>query len=307
MPTFEGDPIFVGGDGRSGTTLLSLILDSHPDLTVGPELHFNGPDNLGPYVLSCLELLKTNDPRASGKGLKENPELKRGVQFAKRCHRFGVSFDELATLVRNEMEVSRSDLSKFEDRCRLINSIGELRRAQTRARRWGIKIMRDIGRVGQYEKLWPKAQFLHIVRDGRDVAASQMTEHGKWGYGDIQAAARGWVELIQKARRNNGSSVIELRYEDIVMDSESTLRTLLDSLGVAWSDQVLRHTEVSHSLFENPYNHPSIKSIVNPINTNAVGRYARDLSQQQIQAFESIAVGTLREFGYRMNDSSTAE
>jgi Sulfotransferase family len=61
---FQSAPIFVGGDGRSGTTLLSLILDSNSELVVGPELHFRGPANLGASCVEACDLLINSDPRA---------------------------------------------------------------------------------------------------------------------------------------------------------------------------------------------------------------------------------------------------
>lgn len=299
---FDGDPIFIGGDGRSGTTLLCLILDSHPDLVVGPELHFGGPKNLGPYVLGCCELLIAKDPRAFGKGLKQHPELKRGVQFVKRCHRFGVEFAELHRLVEQQMDASRSDLVRFEDRCALINAVGEFRRSGSGVDRWGIKIMRDIGKLDAYGKVWPNAQFIHILRDGRDVAASQMLEHGTWGYGDIKVAAKKWADLISKTRKlAKPYRMMEVKYEDLVVDSERTIRRLLDFLGVCWDESVLHHSRIDHSLFANPYHHPSIATVVNPINAFAVGRYRRDLTSDQITSFNRIAGETLAEFGYDLS------
>lgn len=296
---FQGDPIFIGGDGRSGTTLLSVVLDSHPLLVVGPELHFGGPENLGPYVLECCELIVKGDPRVFGAGLKENPRLKLGVQFAKRCHRFGIPFEVVMDLVREQMARTRSDLRRFEDRCVLIDALGEWRRAQTGSSRWGIKIMREIGKIPQYASLWPRAQFVHIIRDGRDVAASQMAEHGTWGYGSIREAAKSWAGMIDAVRKHaRKHPVHELRYEDLVGDPEPTLRRLVEFLGVPWDPALLRHQEVEHSLMENPYHHPSIKSVVKPINTSAVGRYLRDLSAEQIEQFERLAGGHLRDLGY---------
>ena len=300
--TFSGDPIFIGGDGRSGTTLLSVILDSHPSLVVGPELHFGGPENLGRHVLECCELLIAEDPRTFGKGLKEHPEFKRGVQFAKRCHRFGVHFDELHRLIREQMAVTQNNLAKFEDRCALINAIGEFARRETETTRWGMKIMRDVAKLHRYGELWPKAQFVHIIRDGRDVAASQMLEHGTWGYGDIKVAAKKWADLISKARKlAKPNQMMEVKYEDLVLDSERTIRRLLDFLGVCWDDSVLQHSRIDHSLFANPYHHPSIATVVNPINALAVGRYRRDLTAEQITSFNRIAGETLAEFGYDLS------
>ena len=300
--TFKSNPIFIGGDGRSGTTLLSVMLDSHPDLVVGPELHFNGPKNLGPEILECLELLINNDPRAFGKGLKENLQFKLGVQFAKRCHRFGIEFTELHALVRGAMRKTDSELSRFEHRCVLIDAIGERNRKRRKKRGWGIKVMREIRHIRAYADLWPQARFIHLIRDGRDVAASQLKEHGTWGYNQIQDAARGWVDLIKKTRANGGDfRVLETRYEDLVLRTEKTVRKILDFLGLPWSGQVLHHTDVDHSLFYNPYNHPSIDSVTQPVNDSAIGRHRRDLTQTQIASFNKIAGDYLREFEYPLD------
>lgn len=299
---FEGNPIFIGGDGRSGTTLLSLVLNAHPDLAVGPELHFNGPDDLGPCVLECARLLAAGDERAFGKGLKAHPELKKGVQFAKRCHRFGIGFEELADLIDEAQRRTGTRLARFEHRCVLIDLIGQRRCEATGKQSWGIKTMREIAALKKYADLWPKARFIHIIRDGRDVAASQMTEHGTWGYDDVELAARTWSKLIRQVRKESGRApVLEIRYEDLVRTAEATVRRTLEFLDVAWDDAVLRHSEAEQPLLENPYNHPSTAAVSQPINESAIGRYARDLTPDQIDAFNRIAGDELRAFEYAID------
>ena len=299
-------PIFIGGDGRSGTTLLSLVLNAHPLLTVGPELHFNGPENLGSYVHHCAELLDNGDPMVFGKGIKEHPELKKGVQFAKRCHRFGLSFKLLSELISSSMNSTKSNLSSFQHRCHLINAIGEARKADTNGQRWGIKIMREIAALSKYAKIWPNAQFIHIVRDGRDVASSQMKEHGGWGYGDISEAANKWSTLLRKVRKElNRHSVFEIRYEDLVGSPKESTQQLAEFLNVEWDEQMLNHSNLSQPLYTNPYNHPSIKSVSKPINDNAVQRYKKDLTSDQIELFNKIAFDELVHFDYELLDAST--
>lgn len=294
-------PIFIGGDGRSGTTLLSVVLDVHSKLVVGPELHFNGAKNLGPYALECANLLANEDPRAFGKGLKENPDYKLGVQFVKRCHRFGVGFDELAALIERTIKRTGSDLKSFEERCELIHEIGELRRHDTGKERWGIKIMREIKRPDRYLKVWPKAQFIHIIRDGRDVAASQLIEHGKWGYEDIKKAASGWVEIIESFRKyGSPENCLEIRYEDLVLDAEKAIRKMTEFLGVEFEPDMLRHNEVEHTLFDNPYNHASINQVVKPLNDSSIERFRNDLTPEQIEKFWDIAGSQLAELGYKL-------
>ncbi|XSC42237.1 sulfotransferase [Bradyrhizobium sp. RDT10] len=63
---FPSSPVLLGGDNRSGTTLLSVVLDSHPDLVIGPEIDFLEPPNLGPHILRAIDLLDARDPKVTG-------------------------------------------------------------------------------------------------------------------------------------------------------------------------------------------------------------------------------------------------
>lgn len=58
---FSTSPVLLGGENRSGTTLLSVVLDSHADLVVGPEIDFLEPPDLGPHILGATDLLAAND------------------------------------------------------------------------------------------------------------------------------------------------------------------------------------------------------------------------------------------------------
>ncbi len=300
--TFAGDTIFIGGDGRSGTTLLSVILDSHPDLAVAPELHFKGPEDLGRYVLECIELLEHGDARVSGKNLSKNPDIKPGVQFVHRAVRAGVSKEELRSIIIAQLDVTKTELATFADRCAVIDAMGRSNACKAGKKRWGLKIMREIRDVRRYASVWPKARFIHIIRDGRDVAASQILEHSSWGYGDIERAAAGWIRVVRDSRENSkGIPMHEVRYEDLIADPETTLRAVLEFLDARWDDAVLRHHEMKHALFETTVRHPSTKAVVQAINPRAVGRYQRDLTAQQIETFNEIASDYLSELGYALS------
>ncbi len=287
-------PIFVGGEHRSGTTLMSVILDSHPELTVGPELDFLEPDDLGSHVLECCELLGADDPRVAGPGVQTpDPRFHLGVQFVKQCHRFGVDRMELAGHVERAMHAAGGNLTSFKDRCALIDRIGELRRARCGTRRWGIKIQRSIARAEEFARVWPDACLVHVVRDGRDVAASHLRGGRWWGYRSVEEAARRWLDVVEST-----SQVCTFFYERLVADPRAELEALLRDLGVPWSDAVLEHTAVEHTLLANPHEHPSAAEVSRPIYREAVGRYRRDLEPAEIRAFEGIAGEALERLGY---------
>jgi hypothetical protein len=296
---FSSDPVFIAGDNRSGTTLLAIMLDSHPALVVGPELDFREPENLGPDLLRCIELLEHDDPRVCGPGVEAAPPFVYTAQFAKQCHRFGIAPATLAELVRAAMQSTATDLVEFADRCVLIDAIGEARRHAAGVRRWGLKIQRELLCHADYAALWPRAKFVQIVRDGRDVAASHLRSDRHLYYTSITHAAHGWAELVRDTRPLVAArQVHELRYEDLVAHPDATLRPLLDHLELDWDPAVLDHTATHHDLFANPYRHPSVEAVSQPLNHTAIGRHRADLSPAELATFQEIAGEWLARMGY---------
>jgi hypothetical protein len=191
------------------------------------------------------------------------------------------------------------DARDFPSRAAVVEVIGEHLSARARARRWGIKIQRAMARARDFADRWPHAQFVHIVRDGRDVAASHLLGRWPWAYASIDEAARGWravVEAVPSAAPRD--RLFELRYEDLVLHPETTLRPLLVFLDVPWDDAVLRHHAVRHSLVDRPFDHPSAVEAAAPVRRDAVGRHRTDLDAAQVAEFERIASSTLQRWGY---------
>ncbi|MEO3780389.1 sulfotransferase [Micromonospora sp. B11E3] len=302
------NPLLIGGDNRSGTTLTSVVLDSHPDLVVGPELDFTEPRDLGPYIVESCELLLRDDPRVRGTGVETaDPDWYFGVQFAKQCHRFGVSFQDLRDIVGGVVADLGSDIVDFDDRCHVLHAVGEFRRRQTGLPRWGIKIQRQIHRVDDFARLFPGAHFVHVVRDGRDVAASNITGGQEWAYKTVEQAAAGWLGVVERPHTvAPPDRYLEMRYEDLVGDPRRTLQRVVAFLGVRWDDALLRHAELPHSLFDNPYNHPSAEATAQALYGAKVGRFRRELSGEQVARFEELAGHELTRLGYPLVSSDRA-
>lgn len=297
---FSSAPVFLGGENRSGTTLLSVILDSHPDLVVGPELDFLEPPNLGSHIRDACDLLAVGDPRVLGPGTDtSDPAWYDGAHFVKQCQRFGIEFAELRQLVGKTMAETGSNLVDFEDRCALLNTLGEYRRQRSGVNRWGVKLGRYIPRVAEFARCWPGAHFVHLIRDGRDVASSHLTSV-PWGHRTVREAAESWVRIVRYPRDLAATTrYLEIRYEDLVTDPRATIRLIIDFAGVRWHDAVLRHTEVPHSLFVKPWGHPAADAASRAITDSPIGRHRTDLTADQIAEFERFAGNELRRLGYR--------
>ncbi|MEE8171310.1 MAG: sulfotransferase, partial [Alphaproteobacteria bacterium] len=94
-------------------------------------------------------------------------------------------------------------------------------------------------------RLFPNAQFLHVIRDGRDCAVSgwfhNLRISKEWAeseFGDFAAFAehyaQGWAKNLRAGREfgaRNSERYCEIRYEDLLSGGETELRRVLDFLG----------------------------------------------------------------------------
>jgi protein-tyrosine sulfotransferase len=170
--------------------------------------------------------------------------------------------------------------------------------AHARKSIWADKTPENITRVDFVWRHFPKARFVHMIRDGRDVACSLRRQ--SWMKLDDRSAddiaarcATYWVERVSTRHRLAGDPrYTELRYEDLVRQPEKTLHALMETLGLEWSDRM-------HAPDEQDRGDPA----AGPAFTSSVGRWRKELSEPEIAAVKSIAGPLLIELGYERNDS----
>jgi hypothetical protein len=153
------------------------------------------------------------------------------------------------------------------------------------------KTPHNVTEFGTLARWFPRAKFVHVVRDGRAVAASllkqdwiDMTapEQGKvWYCRDATGAARYWRHILETAETERAAIPAGhyhvLRYEDLVSAPEATLRALFAFLGEPWEPAVLA---------------------ANPVCDAAVERWRSELTPQQLAEFDAVAGERLRAMGY---------
>lgn len=302
--TSPSTPVLLGGENRSGTTLLSVILDSHPQLDVGPELDFVEPRNLGTEVVEACDLLINGDMRVLGKGTDtSDPYYYHAAHFVKQCHRYGIEPVALRAIVVGQIEGDGRDIVGLDDRCRLVDRVGSTKLEKSAKKVWGIKLQRKIADIDLYSRFWPFAKFIHIIRDGRDLVASHLKTVPEWGFTSIDTAAFSWQQVVEAARlRAPAERYKEVRYEDLITQPIETCKSMCTFLGVQFDEVMLRHETLSHSLHENTWSHPSAATTSRPISQSPIGRFRKDLTHREIEQFESIAGATLIRHGYRLDE-----
>ena len=278
---------FVVGVGRSGTTLLRLMLDAHPDLAIPPETYF------GPAVAAF---------EREGTGGAVDAIL--GSQLWPDCGLAAAEFRE---------RVARRRPSDVAD---LLRAFYELYAEKSGKRRWGDKTPHYVEAMSMIRNVFPEARFVHIVRDGRDVALSLTP---LWfSPGDVSAVAEFWSRTLISARRQArelpAGSYVEVRYEDLVREPAAVLKGLCEYLELDWSPSMLEYhrqapLRIASESAERQRNGRTISSrqrigihelVGHPPRADRIGRWQREMTAADRRAFEAVAGETLEAFGYEL-------
>ncbi|MDH5236917.1 MAG: sulfotransferase, partial [Acidimicrobiia bacterium] len=161
----EHPALFVVGCGRSGTTLLRSMLDAHPELAIPGESHF---------LRRMLRLRRRYEHGSQFDLERYVADLSRDVRF----RRWVADPEPLIERIRAGRPLSLADAVRA--------TFGAYARSQDKIR-WGDKTPDYVTMMPAISELLPEARFVHLIRDGRAVAAS--LAHQSWGPSRIDTAA----------------------------------------------------------------------------------------------------------------------
>jgi hypothetical protein len=289
---------FVVGIARSGTTLLRLMLDAHPELTIPPETHF-------------LPRLFNHFDRWVKEGIEGDELRERALELITSHPRWG-DIDLDPAPVRRRM--ADHDPLTAGDAAR---SFYEAYAAHVGKPRWGDKSPPYTWKAKRIQRELPEAHFIHLIRDGRDVALS--LSEVSWGPGDLQAAAAKWVDELSRARhrarRLAPGTYTELRYEDLVADPEPLLRRIAKFVELPWDPGMLEYHRGAEDRMKDMIRdfHPmgggtitaeerkrQHELVSRPPSSSRVGRWRTEMTDEDRRAFEEVAGKLLAELGYEL-------
>ena len=164
-------------------------------------------------------------------------------------------------------------------------------------KRWGDKTPRYVEHIPLLASLWPDSRFVHLVRDGRNVALSYADV--PFGPKTVAKAAELWATRVRmgiKAGRALGDRYIEIRYEDLVEDAEGEAKDLCEFLGLDFDSGMLDYTERARGAVlprAKRYN-PHVAE--RPI--SKVRSWEESMPPAQVEVFEAVAGDVLSELGY---------
>src|SRR3989338_6484809 len=288
---------FIVGVPRSGTTLLRLMLDAHPELSIPPETGFI-PDALKALAAGPA------DPRAA---------FCRTVTLSPAWDDFNLRLEEFRTAL--------AAIEPFD--------LGEGVRAFYRAYasrfgkpRWGDKTPGYGTHLDPIQSVLPEARFIHIIRDGRDAALSIT---GLWFApgGEIEALAADWRTRILRTRKlaKRCAHYLEIRYERLIADAPLELRRVCEFIGLPYDPGMERYHESARSRLDEVKARRDARGGVlvskeerlsqqrlacRPPDPSRVLRWKRDMGADMRERFEAVAGDLLQDLGYETGGPAPA-
>ncbi len=276
----QNGPIFIIGAPRSGTTLLQYMLRSHPRISLPTgESHFMVP--LQKEAEAFGDLQNINNIRRV-----LNEMYRRNAGFLDTdLHGLKFDVDALAQQLHARRVATVPEV---------IRAMMEFNAEGEGKKRWGDKTPYYSLHVPIIMEMFPDAQFLHIIRDGRDCALS-MLERGKdLDIHNIYQAARIWKRYVDAGQAAGGVlerfQYYEFRYEDLLHTPRDVVSGICEFLGESFDESIINFRKASGS-----GKTPLLKK---PIQAGNSGKWKSRMSRRQRKVFESVAGDTLATNGY---------
>jgi hypothetical protein len=255
MPT-SFTPLFTGGSGRSGTTIIVNLLKSHP------EIHSSLPREIK-YITSRYGLVDLN----FGRPIKLEEDLKgvRNNLAARINNRIGKSKEELfLTFLKSKWweevgkkgnlrglvqgiteeqltEISSRFSSSYKKDLLVASRQFFYDLSSCQFKKDTVRYFADSTPVNTMQahfiyQLFPNALFINMIRDGRDVAYSVLKE--SWGPSDPFKGLKWWGNRVlvshQSLSQLPNKQHLEIRLEElIVSDRETQYLKILNFLGIS--------------------------------------------------------------------------
>jgi hypothetical protein len=274
-------PIFVIGAPRSGTTLLRVMLAGNPRIYIPPESDF-------------IPKLFLGRPRTPMTPQRARKAIETIVAEYKRFFR--------------EWRTEPLDPDAFVDQlpdltpATFLNSLYSAYAALYGATRWGDKSPIYTHHVPLLAEIFPDAQFVHLIRDGRDAALSTLATYPDRFYVDLYFAARSWRSRVTASRAAGAvlgdARYLEIRYEDLTGDPERVLIEVCEFLGEMYDPAMRESHKLGRELLRAEKRHAPV---LEPVHANS-DRWRREMGIADQRLFQAVAGDLLHELRYEVMD-----
>lgn len=277
-------PVFILGNPRSGTSLLRIILDSHNDIVSPPEGGF------AQWLYG-----KYNNWKWSVNDKKIISRFADDVLQTKKFETWGVSKKEILERIEHNQPTNYGDLVAC---VYLAYGTGNE------------KVIVDknnyyINYLNTIHKIWPNAKYIHMIRDGRDVACSYMDVNGlktdsKYKPqlpANIKDIAQEWYTNNWKIQNfcNDKNSFL-VKYESLITSPSTVSASICKWLDISYQESMLDYHK---NKIKEPVETLDWKiKTTKKVDSNNRRKYLKILSDEELIIFTAIAGSLLNEYDY---------
>jgi len=287
-----GDPIFICGYPKSGTTLLASLLDGHSECLVVPEetkffkkvILQNHEDRFDYLFFHTNISVLRKDIVDEPSGIRDYTKIDFSILY------------ELSKKYWRQSEKSNIDLLES-----LVYGFANATK-NVSYKYWVEKTPLNENYLDVIQQYWKKSKAILIIRDPRQTFCSHREyQHKKKQPSKIMIAnfvAR-WKEGIRSFVHflKNGGTGIIIRYEELVNDTEAVMKKVAHFIGVSYENNLLYPTRAGTSWSGNSAFNENDFNKVTPRSEN----YLDNLTKNEIQYIEYHLSELMHQNGYAPN------
>jgi len=268
-------PIFIFGSARSGTSLLSRIIGSHPNIAVPFESQLY--NTFYPWLKYYGDL-----------GVEKN---------RRRLVRDMLSTEDLLDWTpRPDEEETLAAIEKYDFHGVVDALITEWAKKSGK-HRWGEKTPWHIFYWKEILEGFPEMKVIHIVRDGRDSSLSW--RNARFGPKHIYHLAVRWRDYLLRVddmkRQLKDGMFMEVRYEDLLDEPEAVTRRICDFIGEEFSEDMLAFYQGKVSY---PTDKKNLSNLKQPLIRSNKNKWLKEMTDQEKRIFEAVAGDMLKKYNY---------
>jgi len=273
-------PVFMIGTQRSGSNLLRLMINQLSHIASPHPPHIL--ERMYPLINSYGDLKNHKNFELLVKDVcklvKLNPVAWEGVDF-------------------NHQDIAERclDNSLIAAHGAVYDMYAEAQGAKT----WCCKSLANIQYADEIERYFDKPRYIYLYRDGRDVALS--FQKAVVGEKHIYNIAKEWTEtqeLALKLKQSiDPSRFFSISYEQLTMQPIISAKSLCEFLNVEYTDDILNFHQTDEA--KNAANSSKLwGNVTSPVMKNNTKKYQKEMSEKEIQIFESLSGHVLDMLGY---------
>ncbi len=275
--SYSKGPIFVVGMPRSGTTLIRVMLSSHPRITISPETHY--------LSIWMRRLAHLDVGRSKGSGTFWH----EFVQTDRFSH-LDIDPDTTRTRILGYGPVTHRTI---------FTGLMEEFAGKMRKPRWGEKTPRHYRHIDTLLEWFPNARVVYLVRDPRAVVSSMLAT--PWGGRDTEKSVQEWLQCLRiMGKWEKDERVHVVAYEQLVSDPQQQLRRMCRFLDEEYSPAMLTRLGAGLPVANREeWAREALEASLEPITLDSITKWRSNLSGYQVAVIEHMARREMLSLGYQ--------